>query len=101
MSFELSTSTHELSSLVCHITLLYTEPGWVGWGAALSPRVCTLIFSYIRRLRPFLGVQNLEFQYFGGFSEKVIFWGGIKVLWRFFYGFLTKLTSFRGHFYAF
>ena len=29
----------------------------------------TLIFSYIRRLRIFLGVQNLEFQYFWGFSE--------------------------------
>ena len=25
-----------------------------------------LIFSYIRRLRPFLGVQNYEFQYFLG-----------------------------------
>ena len=30
----------------------------------------TLIFSYIRRLGPFLGVQNSEFQYFFGFSEK-------------------------------
>ena len=29
-------------------------PG-VGWG--------TLIFSYIRRLEPFLGVQNFELQY--------------------------------------
>ena len=30
----------------------------------------TLIFSYIRRLRPFFGAQNFEFQYFLGFSEK-------------------------------
>ena len=35
----------------------------------------TLIFSYIRRLGPFLAVQNFEFQYFSGFSEKWIFWG--------------------------
>ena len=30
----------------------------------------TLIFSYIRRLGPFFGVQNFEFLYFFGFSEK-------------------------------
>ena len=30
----------------------------------------TLIFSYIRRLGPFFGVQNFEFQYFLGFCEK-------------------------------
>ena len=30
----------------------------------------TLIFSYIRRLGSFFGVQNFEFQYFLGFSEK-------------------------------
>ena len=30
----------------------------------------TLIFSRIRRLGPFFGVQNSELQYFGGFSEK-------------------------------
>ena len=30
----------------------------------------TLIFSYIRRLGPFFGGQNFEFQYFFGFSEK-------------------------------
>ena len=33
----------------------------------------TLIFSYIQRLGPFLGVQNLEFQYFGFFFRKMIF----------------------------
>ena len=30
----------------------------------------TLIFSYIRRLGPFFWVQNFEFRYFLGFSEK-------------------------------
>ena len=30
----------------------------------------TLIFSHIRRLGPFFGVQNSEFQYFFEFSEK-------------------------------
>ena len=33
-----------------------------------------MIFSYIRRLWSFFGVQNFEFQYFGGFSEKKYFW---------------------------
>ena len=33
------------------------------------------IFIYIRRLGPFLGVQNLEFQYFWGVSEISLFWG--------------------------
>ena len=46
----------------------------------------TLIFSHIRRLGPFLGVQNSEFQYFLGFQKNEyflgyedyvdIFWGG-------------------------
>ena len=35
----------------------------------------TLIFSYTRRLRPFLGVQKFQFQYVLGFSEKLIFLG--------------------------
>ena len=30
----------------------------------------TLIFAYTRRLGSFFGVQNFEFQYFSGFSEK-------------------------------
>ena len=30
----------------------------------------TLIFSHIRRLGLFFGVQNSEFKYFWGFSEK-------------------------------
>ena len=35
----------------------------------------TLLFSYIRRLGTFFGVQNFEFQYFLGFSEKLIILG--------------------------
>ena len=35
--------------------------------------IYTLIFSYIRRLGSFFWVQNFEFQYFFGFSEKLIF----------------------------
>ena len=35
----------------------------------------TLIFSYLRRLGSFFAVQNFEFQYFWGFSEKIIFLG--------------------------
>ena len=46
----------------------------------------TLIFSHIRRLCLFFGVQNSEFQYFFGFSEKRIFLGGMKILWIFFLG---------------
>ena len=33
------------------------------------------IFIYIRRLGPFLGVRNLEFQYFWGVSEISLFLG--------------------------
>ena len=33
------------------------------------------IFIYIRRLGPFLGVQNFEFQYFLGVSEISLFLG--------------------------
>ena len=45
------------------------------------------IFIYIRRLGPFWGVQNLEFQYFiggGGFRNIIIF-GGMKILWIYHY----------------
>ena len=55
------------------------------------------IFIYIRRLGPFLGVQNLEFQYFEGFQK-----------YRYFRGYedfvdisLQNWTGFRGHFYTF
>ena len=39
----------------------------------------TLIFSYIRRLGSFYGVQNFEFLYFGGFQRNEYFLGGMKI----------------------
>ena len=50
-----------------------------------SPGGGTLIFLYIHRLGSFFLVQNFEFQYFWGFSEKKKFFGGI------FFGVITKL----------
>ena len=49
-------------------TTITKIPTWV-----LAPRGGgggDLIFSYIRRLGSFFWVQNYEFQYFWGFSEK-------------------------------
>ena len=64
--------------------------------------VGTLIFSYlgyVRRLGSFFFlVQNVEFQYFIGFSEKLIFLG-YEVFVDIF-GVITKL-DYRGHFYTF
>ena len=55
----------------------------------------TLIFSHIRRLGLFFGVQNSEFQYFLGFSEKMnIFWG-MKILRIFFLGSSQNWASLR------
>ena len=53
----------------------------VGGGGGGGGGGGTLIFSYIRRLGPFLGVQNFEFQY--------IFLS-MKILWIF-WGVITKL----------
>ena len=70
-------------------------PGGGGGGGG------TLIFSYIRRLGSFFWVQNFEFQYFWGFSEKNnIFWD-VKILWIFFGGSSQNWTIFSGHLYAF
>ena len=46
----------------------------------------TLIFSYIHMLRSFFWVQNFEFQYFLGFSEKINIFLSMKILWTFFGG---------------
>ena len=61
----------------------------------------TLISHYhIRRLGPFFWVQNSEFQFVfflgggGGVLEKIIFLGGMKILWIF-WGVITKLASLR------
>ena len=43
----------------------------------------------LRRLGLFFLVQNFEFQYFLGFSKKIIFFGGgggMKIMWIFFWG---------------
>ena len=40
-----------------------------------NPQGGTLIFSYIRRLGSFFGVQNFEFQYFWGFQKNKYFFG--------------------------
>ena len=55
-----------VGSQVCSDNKLAVDPQAV-------PREDTLIFSYIRRLRPFFVVQN--FKYFFGFSEKIILLG--------------------------
>ena len=60
-------STHLVSVLPSVEKSLCTPQGGGG----------TLIFVYIHRLGSFFSVQNFEFQYFGGFSEKKIFFGGI------------------------
>ena len=46
----------------------------------------TLIFSHIRRLGLFFGVQNSEFQYFWGFSEKMNIFGGFEDFVDIFWG---------------
>ena len=64
---------------------------------------CTLIFSCILRLGLLFWVQTFfEFQYFLGFSEKLISWGGgMKILWIFFGGSSQNWTLFKGHFFTF
>ena len=46
----------------------------------------TLIFSYINRLRSFLGVKNFESHYFGGGGgfRKINIFLGMTILWLFF-----------------
>ena len=59
------------------------------------------IFIYIRRLGPFLGVQNLEFQYYFFFGGG----GGFQKYLRGYEDFvdisLQNGAGFRGHFYTF
>ena len=52
-----------------------------------EPKGGTLIFSYIRMLGSFFGVQKFEFQYFLGFSEKLIFFWGYEDFVDFFFFF--------------
>ena len=46
----------------------------------------TLVFSYMRRLGPFFGVQNFEFRYFFWVFRKINIFLGMKILWIFFGG---------------
>ena len=43
-------------------------------------RGVTLIFSYTRRLGPFLGVQKFQFQYVLGVFREMNIFGGMKIL---------------------
>ena len=60
----------------------------------------TLISSYTGKLRSFFGVQNFEFQYFFGCSEKLNFFGHEDSV-DIFGGSSHNWTILRGHFYAF
>ena len=62
-------------------------PSGVGGGGG---GLCSLIFSYIRRLGPFSWVKNVQFRDFFWIFRKInIFWG-YENLWLFF-GVITKL----------
>ena len=68
------------------MTPVRLEPGPRGWVRGGTP-----IFSYIRRLGSFFGVQNFEFQYLGGGGFRILFFlggggGCMKILWIFFVG---------------
>ena len=66
---------------------------------AENPRGGTLIFSYIRRLGPFLGVKFLNFNIFGGFQKNEYFFGYEHFV-DIFYGSSQNWTSFRGYLYV-
>ena len=69
------------------------DPGGGGGG--------TLIFSYIRRLRSFVGFQNFEFQYFWGLTfQKNEYFLGMKIL-KIFLSHHKIGLYIKGHFYAF
>ena len=66
----------------------------------MSPRGGILIFSYIRRLGPFLGIQNFEFKYFWGVFRKNEYFSAYEDFMDIFFGssqnwsFLCVLRSF-------
>ena len=62
-----------------------------------KPQGGTLIFSCIRRLGSFFWFKILNFNIFWGFQEKIIFWGGMRILWIVF-GVITKLNYILGSF---
>ena len=69
--------------------------GWGGGGGG-----GTLIFSYIPRLWSFFGVQNLNFNIFGGFQKNEYFLG-YEDFMDIFCGSSQNWTIFRDHFYIF
>ena len=75
------------------VTQTRRQPGGGGGGG-------TLIFSYIRRLGSFFGVQNFECQYFLGVSKNKYFFryeDFVDIFW----GSSQNWTIFRVYFYAF
>ena len=76
--------------------LIYMRRSRVG-DRGSGPQGGTVIFSYIRKLRPFWGFKI--FNILGGFQKNEYFWG-MKFLWIFF-GSSQNWTIIRGHFYAF
>ena len=73
----------------------------MGVWQTVAPGRVTLIFLYIRRLGSFWGVQNFEFQYFWGVSEKNECFWGIKILSIFHLGSSHYWAIFWGQFNAF
>ena len=68
----------------------------ISWSySPYQPQGGTLIFSYIRRLGSFFGVQNF------GFSEKIIFFLGYEDFVDISWGSSQNWTILRGQFYAF
>ena len=66
----------------------------------MAPGGGTLIFSYIRRLGPFLGFKILNFDIFGGFQKNKYFLGYENFV-DIFWGSSQNWTIFRGHSSAF
>ena len=83
------------------MTPVRLEPGPRGGGGGGTP-----IFSYIRRLRSFLGFKILNFNIFffwGGGGFRILFWGeGVyEDFVDIFCGVITNWTIFSGYFNAF
>ena len=76
----------------CTIFFVTAYQSQGGWG--------TLIFSYIRRLWSFFGVQDFKFQYFWGFQKNKYSFGYEDFV-DIFGGSSQNWTIFRSSFYAF
>ena len=76
------TNTHEYTNIPSYSGKLVSDSSHPQGGGGGG----TLIFSYIRTLGSFFGVQNFEFQYFCWVFRKMNIFGGMKILWIFFGG---------------